>query len=212
MKKLFKLRYRYQSSIYGQVVLTITILSIFLFVSFGIIFRSVNEGYLNTVIRQSGNNMGSIVEGALYHSMLANDRSALQNTLDVINGLPGIEDVNMYDNQDKLIYSSLSTDPYGYTNPNCTDCHSNINSMFPRDKKSFRIINVDSECEMSRKNYDFRLLLIRYPILNDPVIQAIAMRIVKVMRSSVHFLSGCRSKTLMQPFRRPQRIFTSWQL
>ena len=167
MKKLFKLRYRYQSSIYGQVVLTITILSIFLFVSFGIIFRSVNEGYLNTVIRQSGNNMGSIVEGALYHSMLANDRSALQNTLDVINGLPGIEDVNMYDNQDKLIYSSLSTDPYGYTNPNCTDCHSNINSMFPRDKKSFRIINVDSECEMSRKNYDFRLLLIRYPILNE---------------------------------------------
>jgi two-component system NtrC family sensor kinase len=168
VKKLFKQRFRYRSSIYGQVVLTITILSIVLFVSFGIIFRSVNEGYLNTVIRQSGNNIGSIVEGALYHSMLTNDRSALQNTLDVINGLPGIEDVNMYDNHDNLVYSSLSTDPYEYSNPNCTECHSNINAMFPRDKKSFRIVNMDSECEMSRKNYDFRLLFIRYPILNEP--------------------------------------------
>jgi two-component system NtrC family sensor kinase len=167
VKKLFKHRFRYQSSIYGQVVLTITILSLVLFVSFGIIFRSVNEGYLNTVIRQSGNNIGSIVEGALYHSMLTNDRSALQNTLDVINRLPGIEDVNMYDHQDNLVYSSFSNDTSEYTNPECRVCHSDINSMFPRDKKSFRIVSMDSECEMSRKDYDFRLLFIRYPILNE---------------------------------------------
>jgi two-component system NtrC family sensor kinase len=167
LKKLFKRRFRYQSSIYGQVVLTITILPLVLFVSFGIIFRSVNEGYLNTVIRQSGNNIGEIVEGALYHSMLTNDRSALQNTLDVINRLPGIEDVNMYDEKDNLVYSSFSSDTAEYTNPDCRVCHSDLNSMFPRDKKSFRIVNMDSECAMSRKDYDFRLLFIRYPILNE---------------------------------------------
>jgi len=95
-------------SIYGRVVLIIAILSVFLFVSFGIIFRSVYEQYLNTVILQSGNNVGSLVEGALYHSMLENDEGALQNTLDVIHTLPGIDDVNMYDSDDSLIYSNQS--------------------------------------------------------------------------------------------------------
>ena len=162
-----KQKLRFRSSIYGQVVYTITILSIILFVSFGIIFRSVNEGYLNRVIQQNGNNIGSIVEGALYHSMLTNDRSALENTLDVINTLPGIEDVNMYDNKNNLVYSPYFSNPSKYDNPNCKDCHSNLDSMFPRKEKSFRIINIVSECEMSHKNYDSRLLLIRAPILNE---------------------------------------------
>jgi two-component system NtrC family sensor kinase len=127
----------------------------------------VNERYLNTVIQRSGNNISTIVEGALYHSMLTNDRSALQNTLDVINTLPGIEDVNMYDNQDNLVYSPFSSDPAGHNNPNCSNCHSDLQSMFPGNEKSFNIINMDSECEMSQKDYDFRLLLIRSPILNE---------------------------------------------
>jgi two-component system NtrC family sensor kinase len=127
----------------------------------------VNEGYLNTTIQQSGNNIGSIVEGALYHSMLTNDRSALQNTLDVINTLPGIEDVNMYDNEDNLVYSPFSSHPDEYNNPNCKDCHSDFNSMFPRKEKTFKIVSLNHECEMSQKNYDFRLLLIRSPILNE---------------------------------------------
>ena len=167
VQRISKHRFRFRSSIYGQVVFTITILSFILFISFGIIFRSVNEGYLNTVIQQSGNNIGSIVEGALYHSMLTNDRSALQNTLDVINTLPGIEDVNMYDKDDNLVYSPIATDPVKYDNPNCKECHLDINSMFPVKEKSFRIVNVDSDCEMSTKNYDYRLLLIRAPILNE---------------------------------------------
>jgi two-component system NtrC family sensor kinase len=99
--------------------------------------------------------------------MLTNDRSALQNTLDVINTLPGIEDVNMYDNQDNLVYSPFSSDPAGHNNPNCSNCHSDLQSMFPVNEKSFNIINMDSECEMSQKDYDFRLLLIRSPILNE---------------------------------------------
>ncbi|MCK4990697.1 MAG: HAMP domain-containing protein [Bacteroidales bacterium] len=163
-KPLFNLR----SSIYGRVVITITVLSLFFFVSFGIIFRSVNKGHLTKVCQQSGSNIGSIVEGALYHSMLANDRSALENTLDVINDLPGIEDVNMYDSLDNLVYSSYSDDPDGHSNPNCKDCHLDLNSMFPRTEKSFRIINIDSECEMTNRDYSYSLLMINSPILNQP--------------------------------------------
>lgn len=91
----------------------------------------------------------------------------MQNTLDIINTLPGIEDVNMYDNNDNLVYSPVPTDPARYDNPNCKECHADINSMFPTKEKSFRIVNVDSDCEMSIKNYDYRLLLIRAPILNE---------------------------------------------
>jgi two-component system NtrC family sensor kinase len=160
-------RFKFRSTIYGRVVFIITILSVILFISFGTIFRAINKKYLNTVIQQNGNNIGSIVEGALYHSMLTNDWSALQNTIDIINTLPGIEDVNMYDANDNLVYSPFSTDSISYNNPNCKDCHGNINSMFPRKTKSFRIVNLDSECEMSKKDYDFRLLLIRSPILNE---------------------------------------------
>ena len=127
---------KFQSSIYSRVVLIITLLSVILFVSFSIIFRSVYEQYLNTVIRQNGNNIGSLVEGALYHSMLENDKGALQNTLDIIHTMPGIEDVNMYDSEENLVYSSISVDSVGNINPNCKSCHANIKTMFPRDRKS----------------------------------------------------------------------------
>ncbi len=167
MKKLSKPGFRFRSSIYGRVVLTITMLSVILFLSFGIIFRSVNEGYLNKVIRQCGNNISAIVQGALYNSMLTNDRSALNNTLDVLNTLPHIEDVNMYDSQNNLVYSAFLNDQGGHNNPNCKDCHTDINSMFPEQEESFRIVNLDSKCEMSIKDYDYRLLLMKSPILNE---------------------------------------------
>ncbi|TFH20703.1 MAG: HAMP domain-containing sensor histidine kinase, partial [Bacteroidia bacterium] len=155
------------SSIYGQVVFTITILSVFLFVSVGVIFRSVNERYLNSIIQHIGDNISSIVEGALYHSMLSNDRSALHNALDVLNTLPDIEDVNMYDSQDNLVYSSFSDNPSGRNNPNCKDCHDNFNTMFPGNEKSFKIVNLDSKCEMSVKDHEYRLLMMKSPILNE---------------------------------------------
>jgi len=158
---------KFGRSIYGRVVLIITILSVFLFVSFGVIFKSVYEQYLNTVILQSGNNVGSLVEGALYHSMLGNDVSALQNTLDVIHTLPGIEDVNMYDDKDSLIYSSFSSDTAGNINPNCKSCHDNLGTMFPRKEKTYKIITADSECKMSKGLKGQRHLLIRSPILNS---------------------------------------------
>ncbi len=140
-------------------------MALVLFISVGVIFRSVNEGYLKKVIRQSGNNIGSIVEGALYHSMLTNDRGALENTIDVINDLPGIEDVNMYDREDNLVYSTFSDNPSEHNNPNCKDCHGDINSVLPGQTKSFRVVNIDSKCEMSQKDYSYRLLFIKSPIL-----------------------------------------------
>ena len=135
--------------------------------SFGIIFRSVYEQNLNTVIRQNGNNIGSIVEGSLYHSMLENDKSTLQSTLDIINTMSGIDDVNMYDDNDNLVYSSFSSDTTSHSNPDCMSCHENIQSMFPRKEKSYRIIDVNSECSMNQNDNSHRHLLIRSPILNE---------------------------------------------
>ena len=158
---------KFGRSIYGRVVLIITILSVFLFVSFGIIFRSVYEQYLNTVILQSGNNVGSLVQGALYHSMLENDKGALQSTLDIIHTLPGIEDVNMYDSKNNLVYSSFTSDTVGHVNANCKSCHANLGAIFSKKEKSYKIITAESECKMSKSSKGERHLLIQSPILNS---------------------------------------------
>jgi len=162
----FRKYLKFGRSIYGRVVLIITILSVFLFVSFGVIFKSVYQQYLNAVILQSGNNVGSLVEGALYHSMLENDESALQSTLDVIHTLPGIEDVNMYDGEDNLVYSSFLSDTIGNIDSNCKSCHNDMGTIFPGKEKSYRIITADSECKMNKSTSGQRHLLIRSPILN----------------------------------------------
>jgi len=114
-----------------------------------------------------GNNVGSLVEGALYHSMLENDAGALQNTLDVIHTLPGIEDVNMYDSNDSLVYSSFASDTAGHINPNCKNCHNDMGAMFHPKEKSYKIITADSECKMGKGLKGERHLLIKSPILNS---------------------------------------------
>jgi two-component system NtrC family sensor kinase len=163
LKKYINLR----SSVYSRVVFIITLSSIVLFLSFGVIFRSVYEQNLNTVIRQNGNNIGSIVEGSLYHSMLENNKSTLQGTLDVINTMSGIDDVNMYDENDSLAYSSFIQGAGTHSNPNCNECHSDISTFFPGKQKSYRIIPVNSECVMNGNDNLHRHLLIRSPILNQ---------------------------------------------
>ncbi len=166
-KGMLKRYIKFRSSIYSRVVYIITISSVILFVSFGVIFRSVYEQNLNTVIRQNGNNVGSIVEGSLYHSMLENDKSTLQSTLDLINTMSGIDEVNMYDHRDSLVYSSFTTDTTAHSDPNCITCHDNLQSMFPREEKSYRIIDVKSACNMNNNDNSQRHLLIRSPILNE---------------------------------------------
>ena len=168
-KGIFKKYLKFRSSIYGQVVIIITAMSLILFISFGLIFRSVYEQYMNTVLRESGSNIGSLVEGALYHSMIENDKRTLQNTLDIINTMPNIEDVNMYDSEDNLAYTSFMNGygEKGHINPHCKNCHDDFSSMFPRTEKAFRIIDVDSQCEMLENQSSQRHLLIRSPILNE---------------------------------------------
>jgi two-component system, NtrC family, sensor kinase len=167
VKAFLKKYVKFRSSIYSRVVYIITISSIILFVLFGVIFKSVYEQNLNTVIRQNGNNIGSIVEGSLYHSMLENDKSTLQSTLDIINTMSGIDDVNMYDDKDRLVYSSFSSDSATHSNPDCLSCHQNLQSMFPRKEKSYRIVELNSECSMNQNDNSHRHLLIRSPILNE---------------------------------------------
>jgi len=160
--------HKFRSSIYGQVVYILLILALFLFVSFGIIFKTINQEYMKSVIQRSGNNVGLLVEGSLYQSMLENDKMALQNMLNIINKMPGIKDVNMYDEEDNLVYSSFSDDSEGHNNPNCKDCHTNINTLFSRTEKVIRIVDINSECKMNQKTDNCRHLLIRSPILNEP--------------------------------------------
>ncbi len=159
---------RFRSSIYGRVVFIISIASIFLFISFWMIFRSVNERYMKSILEENGHNIGSLVEGALYESMLKNDRTSLQNTLDIINRMTGIDDVNMYDNEYNLAYSSISGDDGRHGDPDCKSCHADMISMFPKKEKAYKIIEEDSECKMSQNRLNGRHLLISSPILNAP--------------------------------------------
>ncbi|MBN1820438.1 MAG: HAMP domain-containing protein [Prolixibacteraceae bacterium] len=158
---------RFRSSIYARVIYIIAILSFVLFISFGAIFKSVYEEYLDTVIRQRGDNIGSIIEGSLYYSMLKNDKSALQSTLDIINTMAGIDEVNMYNHEDSLVYSSFLIDTVNHSNPNCLYCHTDFNAMFPKSEKSYRIIDFKSACSMNQSDKGHRQLLIRSPIYNE---------------------------------------------
>ncbi len=159
--------FRFRSTVFGRVIIIISVFSMFLFLLFGLIFNSVYQNYLNTVIRQSGNNVGSMVEGALYHAMLKNDKDALQNTLDVINTLPGIDEVNMYNSRDSLAYSSVVSGDHGHGNPDCRSCHSDLDRIFPHDEHSYHIIDDVSTCSMMTGGESYRQLLIRSPIFNE---------------------------------------------
>jgi two-component system, NtrC family, sensor kinase len=164
---LFKKYLRIRSSIYARVVYIIFILSIFLFVSFGLIFRSVNEDYMKSIIRQRGTNAALLVRSALYQSMLENNKSALQNMLDVINKMSGIDEVNLYDVKENLAYSSFSANSAGHSNPNCLNCHGSIKSLFPKEDDFYKVIEINSECEMNQNDNSHRHLLINSPILNE---------------------------------------------
>jgi two-component system NtrC family sensor kinase len=156
-----------KSTIYSRVVGIIAFAAIVLFLSFTVIFRTVYVNYFNTVLKQNGNNIGAIVEGALYTSMLENDKSTLHGTLDIINTMPGIDDVNLYDQNDNLAYSSFTAETEYHSNPDCIACHSDLNEMFAKREKSYTIIDEKSDCSMNPNQPGQRHLLIRRPILNE---------------------------------------------
>ncbi len=164
-----KSRYvKFQSSIYGRVVVIFTLSSVFLFVSFGVVFRSVNENYIKSVISENGNNIGFLVESALYKAMLENDQSSLQEILDQINSMSGIDNVSMYDSNNNLAYTSILNESTNHSDPDCISCHADLNQMFSPNEKSYRIVDANSECVMNPKNGNVRNLLIKSPILNNP--------------------------------------------
>lgn len=168
-KPLFRQYGRIRSSIYGRVVLLILITSVFLFVSFSIIFRQVNEEYLNKVIMRCGNNVASIIHGSLYYSMLENNKNTLQNTLDVINRMTGIEEVHMYNGHEELVYTSVpGMDISRDTTYNCIRCHQNHKAIFGESSQQYRILSKESRCVLKYGNQKERQLLINLPIPNEP--------------------------------------------
>ena len=158
---------RLSSSIYGQVVLIIGGSILVLYILFNIVFRSVYEEFINTTIRQNGDNVSSIVEGSLYFSMLENDKAMLQQTLYIISTMSGIDEVNMYYENDSLAFTSVSTDKDGPGNPNCGACHADFGTMFPSREESYRIVGEMPGCGISQTETNSRYLLIRKPILNE---------------------------------------------
>ena len=161
--RYFKIR----SSIFSRVVFIITGALVVLFVLFNIVFRTVYSDFFNTTVRQSGDNIGSIIEGSLYHSMLENDKAMLQRTLDVISTMSSINEVSMYDQKDSLAYSSVSTDMEIQGSGNCADCHGDLEAMFPSKKKAYRIVEEIPGCDCVHGGVSKRHLLIRQPILNE---------------------------------------------
>ena len=159
---------RIRSSIYGRVVFITAGSLIFLFILFNIVFRSMYVELFNTTIRQNGDHVSSIVEGALYYSMLENDRGMLQRTLETISTMSGIDEVNMYDDDENLAYTSVSSGLEKHGNPNCNECHSNLANLFSGNDKSYRIIGNELGCGAYANENSRRQLLIRKPILNTP--------------------------------------------
>jgi len=163
-----KLLPEFRSSIYGRVVFIIISLSLLFFVSFSMIFRSVNEKYMQNVIKQRGTNVALLVQSALYKAMLENDAAGMQSTLNVINKMTGVEDVTVYNQMDEPAYTSYASDDESHGNPNCKECHSDIASLFSNEHEAFRIIDIDSDCDMSTGYDTKRQLFVRSTILNEP--------------------------------------------
>ncbi len=167
-KRVIKNYVRFRSSIYGRVVVIIGGSLFILFILFNLVFRTIYVDLFDTTIHQTGDQVSSIAEGALYYSMLENDKAMLQRELDIISTMAGIDEVNMYDEYDQLAYSSLSADFADNRNPNCNDCHTDLSSMFSYKEKEYRILKDSPECGVFQKEGSQRQLLIRKPILNEP--------------------------------------------
>ena len=159
---------RFRSSIYGRVVFIISGSLIIVFVLFNLVFRSIYMDFYNRTISQNGDNIGSIIEGSLYYSMLENDKAMLQRTLDIISNMSGIDEVNLYDDRNTLAYSSVHRTEDGGSNPNCISCHPGMSSSFSSAEKSYMVVGDVPECGIHNNVEGLRHLVIRQPILNEP--------------------------------------------
>lgn len=119
---------------------------------------------MERVIHQNGYNVGHFVQGALYHSMLENDKAVLQNTLDVINRLPNIDEVNMYNELDSLVYTTQADDSLSRV----VDFKEYFSEPKEIDEKSYVVLDSTNGLGLFGKYRGERDLLIRSPILNEP--------------------------------------------
>jgi len=159
---------RFRSSIYGRVVFIISGSLIIVFVLFNLVFRSVYMDFYNRTISQNGDNISSIIEGSLYYSMLENDKAMLQRTLDIISTMSGIDEVNLYDDQNLPAYSSVHREEDCHCNPDCISCHPDMSERFSSTEKSYMVVGDVPECGIHQHVEGIRHLVIRQPILNEP--------------------------------------------
>jgi two-component system NtrC family sensor kinase len=160
-------KYKIRSTIYSRVVSITSITLIFLFVILNIVFQSVYSSFFNTTLRQNGENISSKVEGSLYYSMLENDKAMLQRTIDVISTMSGIDEANMYDHKDSLAYTSVTKFSESACNPDCKQCHDNLDEIFHPKKKSYIIVDGNHNYKEGQDTDKERHLIIRKPILNE---------------------------------------------
>lgn len=159
---------RFRSSIYGRVVLIIAGSLVVMLVLFNLVFRTMYNDLFDATMRQTGDHVSSMAEGALYYSMLENDKATLQRELDIISNMSGIDEVNMYNEHEQLAYTSISTQVKDGRNPNCTECHRDLAGMFASGEQNYRIIEDQPDCGIFQNGHSDRHLLIRKPILNEP--------------------------------------------
>lgn len=159
---------RFRSSIYGRVVIIISVSLIVVFVLFNILFRSVYMDFFNRTISQNGDNISSIIEGSLYYSMLENDKAMLQRSLDIMSSMSGVDEVNLYDDQDKLAYGSVHPSENCHCDPNCISCHESLSTIFSQEGTSYAVLGDVPECGVHQHVAGIRHLIIRKPILNEP--------------------------------------------
>jgi two-component system NtrC family sensor kinase len=99
--------------------------------------------------------------------MLRNDYEELFNTLDIINDLSEMDELNLYNVDDSLVYSAYNTRARHLNNPNCLQCHQSMSELFPGEGKVFRVVSAETNCSMFVETDNSRHLLIRNPILNE---------------------------------------------
>jgi len=158
---------RFSRSIYGRVVLIISGSLLILFVLFTLVFRTIYRDLFNVTISSTGDHVSSVAKGALYYSMLENDKAALQRELNIISSMSGIDEVNIYNEHGQLSYTSFPVQAENSNNPNCSECHSDISALFAVDEMDYRIIADKTECGIYQEGGSGRNLIIRENILNE---------------------------------------------
>jgi two-component system NtrC family sensor kinase len=156
------------SSIYGRVVLFIVGSFIILLICLNILFHSLYADYFNNTLRQTGDNVSSIVEGALYYSMLENDKLMLQRTLDVISTMSGIDEVSLYNQSDSLAFTSSLSDFQSIRKRNDNQYFDDNQDGQPGDQSAYHILEYKTEGGSDREGDRVRQLLIRKRIYNEP--------------------------------------------